>query len=151
MLEWLAEPEISEFETAIMNQNVVGLQVPMHYIVLAQDAETLEYLPQELDGFLLGESALPLEEHVESAAIAKLVDEIEIICGLKHVDVLDDEVRFLLELRQNVHFVDGALLQFGNVSELAGLNDLDGHFLQGFHVDGAIHLGVDPFTQALLQ
>lgn len=48
---------------------------------------------------------------------------------------------------EDVDFVDGAFLKFGNFFELLGINNLDGYFLFGFHVDGFVNFAIDALAE----
>ena len=56
-----------------------------------------------------------------------------------------------LDGRKGVDLVDGALLEFGNLSKLLGLDDLDGHLLLGLDVDALIDLPIDSLADERLQ
>jgi len=86
-----------------------------------------------------------LHQFIKSASVAELVDKVEVIGGLEHVDVFDD-VGAGLEGREDVDLVDGAFLQLGDLSEFLGLDNFNCDFLLGDHVDCLIHLGVDSLS-----
>ena len=46
VLERFAESEIGYFEVALVNEDVVRLDIPMHDVVAGQDLEGLNYLAE---------------------------------------------------------------------------------------------------------
>ena len=150
IFQGLAEAEISYFDASIMKEDIIWFDIPVHDITSGEDFEGLEDLPKVDEGFLFGEDSLFLHEFVESTAVAVFIDEVEIISGFEHVDVLDN-VGAVLESGEDVDLVDRALFQFGYLFELLGLDDLDGDLLLVDQVDGLVDLGVDPFSQLFLE
>ena len=121
----------------------------MHYVVLAKDLESLSDLPEVTQGLRLFEARFFLEELLEGASVAELIDEVEIVDGLEHVIIFDDMLtRF--KVAEDVDFVNGALLELGKFPKLIGFDHLDGDHLFGLHVHGFIHGGVDSAAQLAL-
>ena len=79
-----------------MDQNVVWFYIPVHYVVARQHFEGLNNLSQIDQAFLLGEGTLFLHEFVKSSPVAKLIDEVEVVGSLEHIDILHN-VRTSLE------------------------------------------------------
>ena len=73
-----------------MQEDVIGFDVSVHDVAFGEDFEGLDHLAEEEEGFFLVEGALLLHEFVHGAAVAELVDEVEVVCCFEHVDVLDD-------------------------------------------------------------
>lgn len=121
----------------------------MHDVTFRQHFEGLDDLPEITESFLFWEGTFFLHEFVESASVAELVDEVEVVGSFEHVYVLDD-VGTGGEARKDVDLVDCAFLEFGDLPELFSLNYLDGHFLLGDHVDCLVDLCVDSLSQLLL-
>lgn len=92
-----------------MEEDVVGLDVPVHDITAGQHFERLHDLLEEEQSPLLGKWTFLLHQFVESAPVAVLIDEVEVIGSLEHVDVLDD-VGAGLQRGEDVDFIDSALL-----------------------------------------
>jgi hypothetical protein len=57
----------------------------------------------------------------------------------------------VLQVGENVNFVDGTFFQFGKLPEFLSLDTFDGNFLLGFEVDGLEYPGVDSRTQFMLK
>ena len=106
-LETFAEAEITNFEDAIVEEDVIGLEVPMHDVVLVEDLEGFEELFEDEEGFFFLEGVFLPEEPLQSAAVAVLVDEVEVVLGFEHV-VVGDDVFVFLDVGEDVNFVDGA-------------------------------------------
>ena len=117
----------------------------MHDVVSGQNFEGFDDLPEVNETLFFGEGSLLLHKFIEGASVAELVDEVEVVGGLEHVDVFDD-VGAGLEGGEDVDLVDGAFLQLGDLSEFLGLDDLDGHFLFGYHVNCLVNFGVDSLS-----
>jgi len=90
-----------------------------------------------------------LHEFVERAAVAVLVDEVEIVGGFEHVDVFDD-IGAGLQRRKDIDLVDSALLKFGNLLELLRLHHLYRHLLLRHQVHRLVNLRVHSLPQLLL-
>jgi hypothetical protein len=133
-----------------VEKNIVGFQITMHDIVLIESLEGLEKLPEDEQGLFLFEHIVFSEESLESAAIAVLVDEVEVVLGLEHVEVGDD-VLVLLDICQNVDLIDRALLQLFVGLELFDLDDLDGVLLVVQLVGRSVNLPVGSFSDDLVQ
>lgn len=52
-------------------------------------------------------------------------------------------MRAVLQVGENVNFVDGSFFQFGKLPEFLSLDTFDGDFLFGFEVDSLEDSGVD--------
>jgi hypothetical protein len=133
-----------------MHEDVVRFDIAMHNVVPGKYLEGLNDLAEVNQTLFLRQWAFFLEQFVEGASVAELVDEVEVVGCFEHVDVLDD-VGAGLKGRQDVDLVDGAFLEFGDFSELFGLDDLDGDLLLGDHVDGFIDLGIDSLAELLFE
>ena len=122
----------------------------MHDVTAGEHFESFHYLSEISQRSFLGEGALLLHQLIESAAVAVLVHEIEIVGCFEHVDVFDD-MGAALQRGQDVDLVDRALLQLGDLFELFGLDHLDGDFLLRDQVNRLVDLRVDALAQLLLQ
>ena len=89
----------------------------MHDVASGEYLEGLDYLPEKTKCLFLVERALFLHEFIEGSSVAVLVDEVEIVGSLEHVDILDD-VGAGLQSREDVNLIDGAFLEFWDFSEL---------------------------------
>ena len=133
-----------------MQQDVVRFDVPVHNITSGQDLESLQHLPEEEEAFLFRKRCLFLHKLVHGTSVAVLVDEVEVVGCLQHVDVLHN-VGTVLQVRQDVDLINSAFLQLGNLFEFLGLDHFYCYFLLGDHVDGFVYLCVDSLAQLLLE
>jgi hypothetical protein len=83
--ELLAETEICEFEYSVFEENVGGFQIAVENMGVVEGGEGVSHLLEDLYCLLFGKFSSLLEELCESAAIAVLVDEVEVVGGLKHL------------------------------------------------------------------
>lgn len=118
----------------------------MHDVVFGQDFESFDHLAEVGEGSFFGEGPFLLHGFIQSAAIAILVDEVEVVDSLEHVDVPDD-VRTVLDGGQNVDFVDRAFFQFWDFFELLRVYHLDRHLLFCFHVHRFVHFAIHALSQ----
>lgn len=125
-----------------MQQYVVWLEIPMHYIVFGENPEGFQNLPSIHERPPLREGPLANDEFIQGAPIAEFIHKIKVVGGFEHVDVLDNKLALFVQGGKNVDFINGALFQFGNLHEFFHLDHLDGYFLFGFDVDCFVHLGV---------
>ena len=95
----------------------------MHNVVLIQHLERINQLLEDQQRFLLRNRLLLPQQSLKSPPIAKLVNKIEVIGRLQHVNILDDML-ILLDIRQNVYLVDRTFLQFLVLLESTHLNHL---------------------------
>ena len=102
-------------------------------------------MPKVDETLFFGEGSLFLHKFIKSASVAELIDEVEVVGSFKHIDVFDD-VGAGLEGGEDVDLVDGTFLQLGDLSEFLGLDNLDGHFLFGYHVNCLVNFGVDSLS-----
>lgn len=133
-----------------MEQDVIGLQVPVHNVVLVEDLKGLDELLEILHGLCLGELLFLLEELFEGAPITELIHEVEVVVGLEHLDVPHDVGR-RLDARQRVDFVDSALFEFGVFLEALHRDHLDRKLLLGLDVHCFVHFTVDALPDLLVQ
>jgi hypothetical protein len=101
--------KISNFDITIIHENVIWLDISVHDIATRKNLECLDNLLEVEENSLLGEGSLLLHEFIESSTVAVLIDEVEVVGGFEHIDVLDD-VGAALEGGKNVNFIDSALL-----------------------------------------
>lgn len=91
-----------------------------------------------------------LQEFFEGASVAELVDKVEIVVGLEHLDVLDD-VRRGLDAGEGVDLVDGAFLQLRVVLEALHRHHLHCVLLLVLYVHRLVHLTVDALADGFVQ
>lgn len=125
----------------------------MHDVVLIEHLEGVDELFEDEKGLSFGNDPLFSEHSFESAAVAVLVDEVEVVGSFEHVDILDDVLIFL-DICQDVDFVDGALLQFFIFLESSHFDDLHGVLFVVELVDGSVDLTVgalsDNFVESVI-
>ena len=73
----------------------------MHDVVARENLKGLYDLLEVVQSAFFGEGSLLLHQFVQSAAVAVLVDEVEVVGSFEHVDVLDD-VLVLLDVGEDV-------------------------------------------------
>lgn len=152
VFEVFAETEVSHFYLTIVQENVVGFEVPVHDIVLVKDFEGLEQLSEELQRSLQWESRpirVLLNVRAEGAPIAELIHEVVVVGGFQHVQVPND-MRRGLHVRKRLYLVDGAFLQLGYLFELGNFDNFDSHHLFGDHMDALVDLAVGALPNELL-
>ena len=133
-----------------MQQDVVRFDVSVHNITSGQDLEGLKHLSEEKEGFLFRKRCLFLHQLVHGPPVAVLVNKVEVVGCLQHVNVLHN-VGTVLQVRQDVDLIYRAFLQLWNLFEFLGLDHLYCNFLLCYHVDCFVYLGVDPLAQLLLE
>lgn len=118
----------------------------MHDVIFGKDFESFDHLAEVNEGSFFREGPFLLHKFIKGAAIAVLVNEVKVVDSFEHVDVPDD-VRTVLDGRQNVNFIDGAFFKFRDFFELLGVDDLDGDFLFSFHVDRFVYFAIDALSE----
>ena len=81
----------------------------MHNVAAWKDFKCLHHLSKKVESSFLWERALLLHQFVHRASIAILIDEVEIVSSLKHIDVFHN-VGAALKSRKNVDLIDRAFL-----------------------------------------
>ena len=122
----------------------------MHDVVLVEHLEGVDKLFEDEQGLFLNDDFVLPEKALEGAPVAVLVDEVEVVGRLEHIDVLDD-VLILLDVGEDVYLIDGALLQFFVLFESAHLDDFDRVLLAVQLVDGPVDLTVGPLAYYLVE
>lgn len=118
----------------------------MHDVIFWKDFESLNHLTEVNQSSLFREGPLFLHEFIESSTIAIFVYKVKVVDSLQHVDVPDD-VSTVLDGGENVDFIHGAFLKFGNLFKLLGINNLNCYFLFGFHVNGFVNFAIDALAE----
>lgn len=73
-----------------MYQDVVQLEIPMHYVLLVECLAPGYDLLQAADGKLLREAAMMVEKVLHAAPVSELENGVEVRLGLDHLHLLDD-------------------------------------------------------------
>lgn len=122
----------------------------MHDVVLVEHLKSVNELLEDQECLFFWDDAILPEHSLERASVAVLVDEVEVVGGLEHVDVLDD-VLVLLDVGEDVDFIDGALLQLFVLLEAPHLDHLHRVLLVVVLVDRPEHLPVRTLPDYLIQ
>ena len=144
----LAKSKVSQLQDTVVEEDVVGLQVPMHDVELVENLERLHQLGKDSQRLLLPELSLLLQLAVESLAIAELVNEVEVVGGFEHLDKLDD-VGALLDPGEVPDLIGRAFLEAGVLLELLDGDDLDGILLLSEVVDPLVDLAEAALAQGV--
>jgi hypothetical protein len=118
----------------------------MHDVVSGEYFESLYDLSEIDQGLFLCEGTFFLHEFIEGTSVAELIDEVEVVSCFEHVNVLD-YIRAGLKSRQDVDLVDCAFFKLRNLSKFFCLNNFDGDFLFGNHMDCFIDFGIDSLSK----
>ena len=98
----------------------------MHDAHFRKVQQPFEDVFDELFGLFFCEEALPLDEHIEIAAIANLSDDEALSFIIEYLIALEDIG--MADLHENLHLLSVQLLQFGTAERLQ-LNHLYRHRL----------------------
>ncbi len=122
----------------------------MHDVVFVEYLEGVDELFEDEEGLLFRDVFVLPEHSLEGATVTELVDEVEVVGGFEHVDVLYD-VLVLLDVGQDVYLVDRALLQLLILLEPPHLDHLHCVFLVIVFVYCPVHLTVRPLPDYLVE
>jgi len=134
----------------LVKEDVVGLKVPVHDVVLIEDLKGIDELFEDEESLFFRDDSIFPENAFEGASVAVLVDKVEVVGSLEHVDILDDMLVFL-NVGQNINLVDRAFLQLLILFEPPHLNDLNRVLLIVQFVDRPVDLAVSPLSDYLVQ
>lgn len=140
-LKPLAKAEIPQFDLAIIEENILRLDVSMHNIESIQNLKRLQQLPEDSQSLFLREPSLLFERVHQRATIAVLVDKIVVIPCLEVVLILDDKLAGA-DGRQCLHFIDCALLEEIILLKLFDRDDFDRELAHLLGVQCAIDLAI---------
>ena len=132
-----------------MHENIIRLKISMHDVILRQDFECLNHLPEINERSLLRKRTFFLHEFIQCSSITKFVHEIKVIDSFEHINILDN-VGTSLNGREDVNFVDCTLFKFRYLLEFVCVDNLDGHLLFCFHVHCLVDFSIDSFAELLL-
>ena len=96
----------------------------MHDVVFVEYLEGVYELFEDEECLSFWNDSLFPEESFKGASIAVLIDEVEVVRGFEHVDILDDMLIFF-DIGEDVDFVDGAFFQFFVFLEASDFDDFD--------------------------
>lgn len=100
----------------------------MHNVVFIENLESINELLEDEQRLFLGNYPVLPQHAFQGASVAVLVDEVEIVGGFEHINVLDN-VLVLLYIGQNVDLINSAFFQFLVLLESPDFDDLNGIFL----------------------
>jgi hypothetical protein len=94
-VEAFTESEICYFNYAVVQKNIIRFEVAVHNIEFGEALKGFNKLFEIVDSFglwhdLLGCATIVLHNFLQCPTITILIDEIVIIYGFKHIDILDD-------------------------------------------------------------
>lgn len=81
----------------------------MHNIVLIEYLEGFYELFEDKESLSFRDDAIFAKHALKSASIAVLVNKVEVVGRFEHIDILD-YMLILLDVSQDIDFVDGTLL-----------------------------------------
>ncbi len=122
----------------------------MHDIVLVKHLKSLDELFEDEQGLLLDNEFILPELGLEGSPVAELIDEVEVVGSLEHVDVLDDMIVFL-DISEDVNFIYCAFLQLLVLLEPADLDHLHRVLLSIVLIRRSVDLTVGPFPDYLVE
>jgi len=121
-----------------VHEDIRGLHVTVQDVAGHQDLEASDDLREDLESFGLGQLAASLEELLQGAAVAELVNKVDVVRSAQDGDEANNV--WMLELRKHRDLVVGELMQLGIYLELLILDRLDREFFFGKQVLSAIDL-----------
>ncbi len=122
----------------------------MHDVVFVEYLEGIDELFEDEEGLLLRDDLVLPEDSFEGATVTELVDEVEVVGSLEHVDVFY-YVLVLLDVGQDVDLVDRALLQLLVLLEPPHLDHLHCVLLVVVFIYCPVHLTVRALSDYLVQ
>lgn len=117
----------------------------MHNIVFVEYLEGIDELLEDKQRLLFRDVFILSQDSFERASVTELVDEVEVIGSLEHIDVFYD-VFVLLDIGEDVDLVDCALFQFLVLFEPAHLNYLYRILFVIVLIYCSIHLSIGAFS-----
>ena len=84
-----------------LKEDIIRLDIAMEDMDVIERAEGIDKLLEDLECLLFGEVPLGSDIVLESAAFAVLIDQVDVLVGLDHLDKLDD-VEVVLEQLEGV-------------------------------------------------
>ena len=142
-----AETKVDELQLLVpVEQDVLGLDVPVHNISLVQVLDGLGDGPEELLGLLLDQPVLLFGEQVvvEGVGAPVLLDQVYVLVGLDHLQ--QSSYDGVLQLRDDVDLPLQVFYLVGLVQP-AFLVYFNGDFLVGFFVEAHLNHPEGPLPQ----
>lgn len=140
--ELLAEAEVSQFNGAIIEEDIGGLEVPVQNMRLVECLEGCPELLEDLQRLLLRQSSLPLDVLGKRASVAILINEIVVAGRAEHLNELDDIG--VGDLGEDVDLIIGELGQLRSLFELVSAHYLHRIVQFCLFVLGAVDVAVLP-------
>ena len=92
-----------------MEENIIRFHIAMHDVIFIENLKRFQKLLKDEQRILFWQFDLFWKKTFKSTTVAVLINEIEVIGGFEHVNVLDDVV-VLFNIGQNIDLVDCAFL-----------------------------------------
>jgi hypothetical protein len=143
-----AESEISQFQTAILEKDVVWLNVSVNDAVFIQRLVSVNKLSEKLDCFLFINGPFFLAKFLQCATLTKLVNKVQKSVALDDLFKLND-VRIVIKRVEDLDLLFGKFDEFGDFNELVKGNHLDGDILLGSVIDGFVDFSVFALVDVL--
>ncbi len=143
-----AESEISQFQTAILEKDVVWLDVSVNDAVFIQRLVSVNKLPEKLDGFLFIDGPFFLAKFLQCATLTKLVNKVQKSVALDDLFKLND-VRIVIKRVEDLDLLFGKFDEFEDFNELVKGNHFDGDILLGGVIDGLVDFAVFALVDVL--
>lgn len=143
-----AESEISQFQTAIFEKNVVWLDVSVNDAVLIQRLVSVNKLPEKLDGFFFIDGPFFLAKFLQCATLTKIVNKVQKSVALDDLFKLND-VRIVIKRVEDLDLLFGKFDEFGDFNELVKGNHFDGDIPLGGVIDGLVDFAVFALVDVL--
>jgi hypothetical protein len=133
-----------------MEEDVAGFDVPVHDVVADEHFERFEEVAEVAQRPFLWEVPGLLDQILECATIAELIDKVDIVGCFEYFDELDN-MSGVLYFRKGLNFIDGELFKSGAEFVLLDSDDLDCNYLFSFLVGSLVYLSKFSFTDYSLQ
>jgi hypothetical protein len=143
-----AKSEISQFQTPILEKDVVWLDVSVNDAVFIQRLVSVNKLPEKLDCFLFINGSFFLAKFLQCATLTKLVNKVQKSVALDDLFKLND-VRIVIKRVEDLDLLFGKFDEFGNFNELVKGNHFDSDILLGGVIDGLVDFAVFALVDVL--
>jgi hypothetical protein len=143
-----AKSEISQFQTPILEKDVVWLDVSVNDAVFIQRLVSVNKLPEKLNCFLFINGPFFLAKFLQSATLTKLVNKVQKSVALDDLFKLND-VRIVIKRVEDLDLLFGKFDELGNFNELVKGNHFDSDILLGGVIDGLVDFAVFALVDVL--
>ena len=122
----------------------------MHDIVFVKNLESFNKLFKNQQGSSLIKGMLFSKHSFQSSSIAVFINKVEIILGFKHIKVSDD-MFVLLNICQDINFMDCAFLEFFVCQKFPDFDHLDSILFIVNFIDCSIDFAIGALSNNLIQ